>query len=68
MTIFVAWFSMYVPVVYISHSLFSLTTQQELSEHREGISKEVEQLSQQLEHSRSIQVINKGNYTVTVFL
>ena len=48
----------------ICHILFSLTTQQELSEHREGISKEVEQLSQQLEHSRTIQVINKENCTV----
>ena len=38
-----------------------LLTQHELSQHREGISKELDQLSQQLDHSRNIQVSLHAN-------
>ena len=46
----------WITVPYSSNIVSMPYSQHELSQHREGISKELNQLSQQLDHSRNIQV------------
>ena len=51
-----ACMSVWITVPYSSNIVLIPYSQHELSQHREGISKELNQLSQQLDHSRNIQV------------